>query len=62
MTNSKIEFDNINEEKDIIVKNEFLIALINPDLLDDLKLPTISVFVVKKEFWEKIEDSESDSF
>ena len=62
LTNSKIEFDNINEEKDIIVKNEFLIALINPDLLDDLKLPTISVFVVKKEFWEKIEDSESDSF
>ena len=62
LTNSKIEFDNINEEKDIIVKNEFLIALINPDLLDDLQLPTISAFVVKKDFWEKIEDSESDSF
>ncbi len=62
LTNSRIEFDSINEEKDLIVKNEFLIALINPDLLDDLQLPTISAFVVKKDFWEKIEDSESDSF
>jgi hypothetical protein len=62
LSNSRIEFDSINEEKDIIIKNEFLIALINPDILDDLQLPTISAFSVKKEFWEKIEDSESDSF
>ena len=54
------------KKKKIMNNNEISEILYNdkliPDLLDDLQLPTISAFVVKKDFWEKIEDSESDSF
>ena len=45
-------FDNFNEN-DIIIKNTFLMVIINTDLLCDLQIPTISSFVVQKEFWEK---------
>ncbi len=61
LTNSQIELENIDENKDIVIKNDFLIALINPDLLSDLQLPTLSAFIIKKDSWEKSED-ESDSY
>ena len=49
---SNLFFDNFNEN-DIIIKNTFLMVIINTDLLCDLQIPTISSFVVQKEFWEK---------
>jgi hypothetical protein len=49
---SYLFFDNFNEN-DIIIKNTFLMVIINTDLLCDLQIPTISSFVVQKEFWEK---------
>ena len=50
---TKILFDKINEESDIFIKNDFLMVIINTDLLCDLQIPTISSFVVQKDFWEK---------
>lgn len=46
-----ISFD-INEE-DIVIKSDFLIAVINHDLLCDLQIPTIAAYIVKKESWIK---------
>ena len=48
-----IKFDGDNTEESIIIKNDFLIATINSDLLCDLQIPTISAFVVHKENWIK---------
>ena len=48
-----IKFDGDNTEESIVIKNDFLIATINSDLLCDLQIPTISAFVVHKENWIK---------
>ena len=53
LINAKLNLQFIDDNKDVVIKNEFLIALINPDLLCDLQIPTISTFIVKKDFWEK---------
>ena len=53
---SQLLFNDINIENDIIIKNNFLIVLINSDLLCDLQIPTISAFIVQKEKWEKEEN------
>ena len=49
----KLLFDNLNDDSDIIIKNKFLMVIINTDLLCDLQIPTISSFVVQKDIWEK---------
>ncbi len=53
---SKLSFNDINIENDIIINNNFLIVLINSDLLCDLQIPTISAFIVDKKKWEKEEN------
>jgi hypothetical protein len=45
--------ENYDENKDIIIKNDFLIAFINSDLLCDFNISTTSAFIVKKSFWIK---------
>ena len=47
--------ENYDENKDIIIKNDFLIAFINSDLLCDFNISTTSAFIVKKSFWIKNE-------
>ena len=53
LINANLSLQSIDKNKDIVIKDEFLIALINADLLCDMHIPTISAFIVKKEFWEK---------
>ena len=56
LLNEKIKFEqNIDEQTDIIIKNNFLITLINSDLLCDFQIPTISAFIVTKNDWIKDE-------
>lgn len=43
----------VDEETDVVIKNNFLISIINPDLLCDLQIPTVSAFVVPSEKWIK---------
>ena len=52
-TSNSDKNDNVNKDsKDsIIIKNDFAIAFIHPDLLADLKLPTFSAFIVNKSNW-----------
>ena len=53
LINANLSLQTIDKNKDIVIKDEFLIALINADLLCDMHIPTISAFIVKKDFWEK---------
>ena len=53
LINANLSLQSIDKNKDIVIKDEFLIALINADLLCDMHIPTISAFIVKKKFWEK---------
>ena len=48
---SQLLFNDINIENDIIIQNNFLLVLINTELLCDLQIPTISAFIVQKSFW-----------
>ena len=50
---NKLLFDNLNDNSDIIIKNKFLMVIINTDLLCDLQIPTVSSFVVEKNLWER---------
>ena len=52
---SNLIFEDINTENDIIIKNDFLMVLINSDLFCDLQIPTISAFIVHKKCWQKEE-------
>ena len=49
-TNTGVNGDNSDNDS-IIIKNDFAIAFIHPDLLADLKLPTFSAFIVNKSNW-----------
>jgi hypothetical protein len=53
---SQLLFNDINIENDIIIQNNFLLVLINTELLCDLQIPTISAFIVDKKKWEKEEN------
>ena len=38
---------------DIIINNDFIISVVNNDLIFDLQIPTVSTFLVKKKYWIK---------
>jgi hypothetical protein len=40
-------------EGDIIINNDFIISVVNNDLIFDLQIPTVSTFLVKKKYWIK---------
>ncbi|MCQ2817621.1 MAG: hypothetical protein MJ252_10185, partial [archaeon] len=44
---SIIEFEKTNEEEDILIKNDFLITVINTDLLNEFELPCIASFIFR---------------
>lgn len=50
-TEGLITFD--VKEEDIVIKSDFLIAVIYHDLLCDLQIPTIAAYIVKKDNWIK---------
>ena len=43
--------ENDDSNTSIVIKNDFAIGFIHPDLLADLKLPTFSAFIVDKSNW-----------
>ena len=48
-------FKKIENAEDVkILKNDFIIAVINPDLVLDYHLPAMSIFYINKENWLKI--------
>ena len=48
-------FKKIEDNEDVkILKNDFIIAVINPDLVLDYHLPAMSIFYINKEHWIKI--------
>jgi hypothetical protein len=48
--NLKINFD---DEKDILIKDKFLMAVLNLDILSDSQLSTIVLNIIDKESWSK---------
>ena len=40
-------------EGEIIINNDFIISVVNNDLIFDLQIPTVSTFLVKKKYWIK---------
>ena len=60
LTNNEIKFSfpsfkKIEDNKDFkIIKNDFIIAVINPDLVLDYHLPAMNIFYINKEHWIKI--------
>ena len=43
--------ENMNDIK--IIKNNFVIAMINPDLVLDYHLPAVNIYYINKEYWIK---------
>ncbi len=46
---------NIDEEKDILIKDNFLIAIINMDNLSDSEISTIVLNIIDKDLWSEIQ-------
>ena len=46
---------NGKENNDIkIIKNNFVLAVLNPDLVLDYHLPSMNIFYIDKSMWKKI--------
>ena len=46
---------NYDEEKDILIKDKFLMAVINLDILADSQLSTVSLNIINKDSWVGVE-------
>ena len=46
---------NLDEEfeNNIIIKNDFILSIVNNDLIFELQIPTVSTFLINKSFWIK---------
>ena len=54
MDNFSFHYDLFDDfEGDIIINNDFIISVVNNDLIFDLQIPTVSTFLVKKKYWIK---------
>ena len=47
MNDHFLSFD-INESTDVVIKNEFLISIINYDTLTQFEIPSISSFIISQ--------------
>ena len=48
---------NGDENTDIkIIKNNFVLAVLNPDLVLDYHLPSMNIFYIDKSIWKKVGD------
>ena len=48
---------NGDENSDIkIIKNNFVLAVLNPDLVLDYHLPSMNIFYIDKSIWKKVGD------
>ena len=46
---------NGDENTDIkIIKNNFVLAVLNPDLVLDYHLPSMNIFYIDKSIWKKV--------
>ena len=60
--NNKIKFSfpldkNYVENDDIkIIKNNFVVAVLNPDLVLDYHLPSMNIYYINKDFWTKVKN------
>ena len=45
----------LNEDfkESVIVQNDFIISVVDNDLIFELQIPTISSFLIKKQYWIK---------
>jgi hypothetical protein len=50
--NNNINID-FNSEKDILIKDKFLLAVLNLDILSDSQLSTVVLNIIDKESWSK---------
>ena len=48
-----LQIDNIDNNENIIIKNDFIINIVDNDLIFELHIPTVSSFFIKKEDWIK---------
>ena len=48
-------YKNINNNEIKIIKNSFVIAVLNPDLVLDYHLPALSIYYISKKNWIKVE-------
>lgn len=48
----KVEF---NREKDILISDKFLMAVINLDILSKSQISTVVLNIINKESWSKID-------
>ena len=59
----KFSFDvdknkNLDENDKIkIIKNNFVLAVLNPDLVLDYHLPSMNIFYIEKKIWKKVNDN-----
>ena len=40
-----------------VIKNNFVLAVLNPDLVLDYHLPSMNIFYIDKTIWKKIGDN-----
>ena len=49
---------NLEENNEIkIIKNNFVLAVLNPDLVLDFHLPSMNIFYIDKSLWKKIDNN-----
>ena len=46
---------NTNNNEIKIIKNSFVIAVLNPDLVLDYHLPALNIYYISKKNWIKVE-------
>ena len=54
MRENIMELDSFINKDDITIKNDFIINLIENDLILELQIPTIATFFVEKKNWIKL--------
>ena len=49
---------NVEDNNEIkIIKNNFILAILNPDLVLDYHLPSMNIFYIDKTIWKKIDEN-----
>ena len=48
---------NIENDEIKVIKNNFVLAILNPDLVLDYHLPSMNIFYIDKSMWKKVENN-----
>ena len=48
---------NIENDEIKVIKNNFVLAILNPDLVLDYHLPSMNIFYIDKTMWKKVENN-----